>query len=236
MKMKIAVEGKNKIKTQILKENLKLFGYKVVEKNPDIVISYGGDGSFLYSERKYPGVPKLITRNDSICKKCVEGDHVELLDKIKTGKYKVKKYKKLETIIIKGKKKTKLKSLAVNDVVIRNIEQFHAIRFNLFIGNKKINEEYVGDGIVVATTFGSTGYYYAITKKSIFSGMGVALNNTMTQKNNHLAGSKTVKFVLNRNSAGLTIDNEPVMLTLTPGDCVEIKQSNKFFRLIQMKK
>ena len=233
--MKIAVEGKNKIKTHLLKQNLKLLGHNVVDTNPEIVISYGGDGSFLFSEKKYPGVPKLITRDESICEKCVEGDHMFLLDKIMAGKYSIKKYPKLETTIIRNGKRTVLKSLAINDVVIRNLEQFHAIRFDLFIGPKKIGKEYVGDGIVVATSFGSTGYYYAITKTSFNSGIGLALNNTMTKKNNHRLSSDKIKFVLNRNLAGLSVDNESKVLIIKPGDVIEIKKSKKVFRIIDIK-
>ena len=34
--------------------------------NPEFVISYGGDGTLLKSEHKYPSIPKLFLRNSLI--------------------------------------------------------------------------------------------------------------------------------------------------------------------------
>ena len=35
---------------------------KVVEKSPDVVICFGGDGTLLSAELKWPGVPKVPSR------------------------------------------------------------------------------------------------------------------------------------------------------------------------------
>ena len=40
-----------------LRPLLKMFPVKLVETEPDLVISYGGDGSLLGAERDFPGVP-----------------------------------------------------------------------------------------------------------------------------------------------------------------------------------
>ena len=43
-------------------------GFEVVEKNPDFIVCYGGDGTVLFSERKFPGVPKLIIKTSRACR------------------------------------------------------------------------------------------------------------------------------------------------------------------------
>ena len=38
-------------------------GLEVVTENPDLIMTYGGDGLLLGSEREWPGIPKLPLRN-----------------------------------------------------------------------------------------------------------------------------------------------------------------------------
>ena len=38
-------------------------GLEVVTEDPDVVLTFGGDGLLLGSERAWPGVPKLPLRN-----------------------------------------------------------------------------------------------------------------------------------------------------------------------------
>ena len=45
-----------------VKRILELRGWSLVKANPDYVITVGGDGSILYAESKYPGVP-IISLN-----------------------------------------------------------------------------------------------------------------------------------------------------------------------------
>jgi NAD kinase len=231
--MKIAVTGKYAKDVKGLKLNLKNYGYSVVEKNPDVAISFGGDGSFLFSEHKYPGVPKLVTRNRSICNKCVNGEFTELMKKISEKKYTLLKSPKLKALVNKGKKRINL--LAVSDVIIRNVEQFHAIRFNLFSDSRQINNEMIGDGIVVANSHGSTGYFYSISKRSFKSGIGVALNNTMTKENYYIFKNSKIKFILTRDPASVSVDNQRKVVKLEPGDSVEIMLSTETSKIIKLK-
>ncbi len=230
--MKIAVTGKDKEDVDSLKANIREYGFEVVDKDPNMVISFGGDGSFLYAERMYPGVPKLITRNKSICKRCADGEFKELMDRIAEKRYVIREYNKLKAVINKGKKQ--IERTATNDIIIRNLEQFHAIRFSLYSENKQINGEFIGDGVVAAGPFGSTGYYYSITKTDIKEGIGLALNNTTTKENHYTFKDKTIRFVLNRNSAGLSIDNDTDIIKLEPGDTVEISTSDDKSRVIDI--
>ena len=63
--MKIVLFCKKKVDGE-LEEKIKDCGFKYSEIKPDIVISLGGDGTYLRSERKWPGVPKIIVKYNSI--------------------------------------------------------------------------------------------------------------------------------------------------------------------------
>lgn len=237
MKLKIAVTGKNKEDVASLKKNLQMRGYTIETKNPTVVISFGGDGSFLFAEQKYPGVPKIITRNKSICNKCAEEPLENLLSHLEKNQLNIKEYNKLKaTIIKKNTKNKKIELIATSDVIIRNTEQFHAIRFNLFFDNNQVNSELIGDGLVIATPFGSTGYFYSITKKSFTKGIGVALNNTMTKEKAYKVNNKKITFELKRNKAGISTDNNTKVIPLNPGDKVIIEELKNKTKIIELKK
>src|SRR3972149_10222584 len=137
-----------------LKKELKKAGFRVVEKNPDFVLCYGGDGTILYAERKYPGIPKLAIKNTRICHRCeIKSNGLGVpLANIRAHNYTTTRETKLEAIY--GKKKY----LALNEIQIHNKLPTRAIRFSLQVNEKKF-DELIGDGVIIATPFGSTAYY-----------------------------------------------------------------------------
>jgi len=123
--------------------------------------------------------------------------------------------------------------LATNDIVIRNAIPTHALRFKISINGKQIKDEFIGDGIVVATTFGSTAYFESITRKKFNKGIGVAFNNTtVKQPPLFLNENAKIKVKITRGEAFLAADNEPKMAMLTAGKSVTITASKKKTKLI----
>ncbi len=57
---KVAVVLKDKSKLPFMQKLLKKKGLAYVSKNPTLVLTLGGDGTLFLSERKFPGIPKLI--------------------------------------------------------------------------------------------------------------------------------------------------------------------------------
>jgi NAD+ kinase len=210
--MKVLLFGENAL--QVLAEVSKKFDLKIVNENlfesepkgsipqsrrPDVVISFGGDGTLLSAERKYPGIPKLPIRNSQFCNKCADHADEHLLTQLLQNKLQIKEYKKIHTNI-SGKD-----LYAFNDFVIRNALPIHAIRFKINAGSLLL-----GDGIVVATPFGSNGYFKSITGKHFAEGFGLAFNNT-TQKvePTFLKDTDQLKFKLLRGNGVLSFDNSP---------------------------
>ena len=106
----------------------------------------------------------------------------------------------------------------------------------MWVNNKKINKILIGDGIVVATPFGATGYYYSITQQTFKKGIGLAFNN-MTRPINHLVLKENAKIKVKilRSDTTVASDNDPHVINIKEGDEVEIRKSDKISRIIRMR-
>ncbi len=225
--VKIAIYGKTPESKEQLKKEIKKFKFSYAEEKPEIVISYGGDGTFLWAERKYPGIPKALFRYSKTCKRCHDLPITHALELLKKKEYTIQEHEKI---------KAKIDSttiLATNDIVIRNALPTHAVRFILNIDGKQINGEFVGDGIVAATTFGATAYFNSITRKTFNKGIGIAFNNTTIQQEPlFLPETAKIQLTVTRGEAFLVADNEPRMILLTPGKTVKITGTKEKTRII----
>lgn len=218
--MKVLLFGKN---SKNIADLVKQSGFNIVSSNPELVISYGGDGTLLSSEREFPGLPKLPLRNSQVCNKCPKHEDKIVLQALLDGKVNLKEYRKLETTIL-------YKSFyALNDFVIRNSNPTHTIRFKL-LNNKLL----IGDGVVVSTSFGSSGYFKSITGQTFDNGFGVAFNNT-TEKIPplFLKDEASLIFQLIRGKTTLSFDNSPDIFTIDEGSELVFKLSNQVAKIYQ---
>lgn len=220
--MKILLYGKN---SKDLEGLVKKLGFEVVTLNPDVIISYGGDGTLLSAERQYPGIPKLPIRNSLICKKCSNHEDEAILKKLLANKLKLKEYTKLETTLLYKK------FYALNDFVIRNSDPTHTIRFRT---SKTKDKLLIGDGIVIATSFGSTGYFKSITDKTFNKGFGISFNNT-TEKISPkiLKDDEIVDVKLIRGKATLSFDNSSEIFTIDEGSEITFKLSHQVAKIYE---
>jgi len=225
--MKVAIFSKFKV-TEEMENKVKGYGLIYSEKKPEIVISLGGDGTYLMSERMWPGIPKLIVRQKSICKKGEVEGLESALEKISNGKYKIVENIKLET------KFRRKKVVCVNEFSIRNRYATSALRFFVWINDDR-TEEVIGDGVVICTPFGSTGYYQSIGGKSFESGIGIGFNNpTKKMKNMVLPEDSIIKVKINRGDAVLTADNNPQVFIMSKGEVLTIKKSEDVARIVDI--
>lgn len=212
-----------------IKSILKKNGFEITQKNPDFVISYGGDGTILYSERLYPSIPKLAIKTTAICRKCdyTESGFGTVLKKIQKKIYKIKEYMKLETFHNKNK------LIALNEIQIRNKLPIRAMRFSLFFNNKNIGDV-VADGVILSTQFGSTGYYKAAGGKPFENGIGICINNPSTdvEKSFVIPEDKEVKIKVQRDTAYLAADNYENLIELSEEDEILIRKSKEKARFI----
>jgi len=207
----------SKVKSILAKE-----GFEVVDKDPDFVVCYGGDGTVLFGERNIPEVPKLILKTSRSCRIYDYNvkDLKEHLAKIKTGNYQIHSEMKVETTAKSER------FIGLNEIQIHLKLPIYAVRFSLSVNGKEYNE-LIGDGVIVATPFGSTGYYKATGGKSFEKGIGISFNNLHNRKEASFVvpEDSVVKLTVTRGPAWLLADNNEVFIELDEGDSVEIKKS-----------
>lgn len=230
--MKVLLFGKFAKNIELLVKN---FGFEIVDKNPDVVISYGGDGTLLSAERQYPQIPKLPIRNSEFAVKCTDHLDEKILKDFQEGKLYLKEYKKLETTVLYKK------FYALNDFVIRNSDPRHTIRFKVMSKashpeqpNRFKGSLMIGDGIVVATPFGSTGYFKSITGQTFEQGFGLCFNNT-TEKTppNIFKNGDSITFKLIRGKATLSFDNSPEIFDVDEGSELVFRLSYQVAKIYQ---
>lgn len=210
--MKALLYGKNSKDIAALVKDQEI---ELVDSKPEVIITNGGDGTLLTSERAYPGIPKLPIRDSRVCNKCLNHQDETVLKNLVAGKLILREYKKLETTILY---KT---LLALNDFVIRNVLPMHAIRFLTSVTSETL---LIGDGIVLSTPFGSTGYFKSITGDTFDKGFGLAFNNT-TEKLQPVffKDKESVTFKLVRGAATLSFDNNPDIFNIDEGSELTFK-------------
>jgi NAD+ kinase len=218
--MRVLLYGKD---AELLQPQLVEAGLELATDDPEVVVSFGGDGTLLHAERAYPGIPKLPVRNSKICKLCSNIPNESIFERLRAGNYRIGKVLKLQTYL-HGRS-----DWALNDAIVTQAIPTHAIRFTIEINRKPYaqGKEIVGDGIIVATPFGSGAYYRSITDGTFSTGIGLAFNNS-TEQVDHivLKESDVVRCTLTRGDAQFAVDTQ-VMIPLAIGESVEITASKQ---------
>lgn len=208
-------------------------GFKIVEKEPDFIVCYGGDGTVLFAERKFPQVAKLIVKRSSICRECdyTFNEFENVLRKLREQQFKVKKEMKLEA------KFKKARLVGLNEIQVHNKLPSSAIRFSVVVDGEEF-DDLIGDGIVVATPFGSTGYYRSTGGKQFQKGIGIAFNNLHNKKIKSFVTSEdsTVTTRINRGPAWIIADNNENFVDLMDHDVCTIRKSKSTANFIYVPK
>jgi len=215
MALRVAICGRN---LADLQRYLEPFPIRVVAENPDLVISYGGDGALLGAERDFPGVPKFPLRDSRSNGKCPEHGEEALLTRLFAERLPATTMMKLE-----GEVGGRGRVLAVNDIVMAKRILSSAVRYRVWLDDEVYANQIVGDGLVAATPFGSTGYYRSITHSMFRLGIGLAFNNS-TEPTDHLVvlPETRIRVEVIRGPAVLLADNAPDRIRLRRGDQVSI--------------
>lgn len=214
--MRIAICGRN---LDDLRKILENFPVSVVDEHPDAVISYGGDGALLGSESKFPGIPKMPMRDSRSHLKCDHHAEEQLIEMLLEGTLSRTRLTKLSA----QKKGTARILSALNDVFISKEIISSAVRYRLSLDRAIYKDEIAGDGLVIATPFGSTGYYRSITHSSFQVGIGLAFNNS-TEPLDHIVISEATRIEVEilRGPGTLLVDNSPERVSLREGDFVSV--------------
>ena len=150
---------KSKKIADIVKSKLKDNGFKIVTKNYDLGIAIGGDGSFL-----------RMVKDSSFDSKCyyigintgtlgfamgLSFDEIDtFIKKLTLEELKCEKIG-IGEIEVETKEET-FNHFTLNEIVLRE-QELNTAKFKVLI-NDEVLENYVGDGLLISTSFGSTAY------------------------------------------------------------------------------
>ncbi len=134
--------------------------YAELSKKVDMVILFGGDGTFLHTAHHFIGtnIPLLgINIGGLGFLTEIETDVLETtLEKIFAGNYNIDKRMLLKSEVFRNNKKIAA-SFALNDVAINRSANARMVEINLHI-NKEFINSYKADGLIISTPTGSTAY------------------------------------------------------------------------------
>ncbi|MFW5973903.1 MAG: hypothetical protein ACOCPZ_00800 [Natrialbaceae archaeon] len=131
---------------------------------------------------------------------------------------------------------------ALNEVSVHHSSPVLAATFDVRTHDNGRTREFrkvIGDGMLVATPFGSTGYYRAITGGTFTEGFGVAFNNVHKPRDVPLYAVLSEEAVVEvelrktRRSSGAVLtrdDDEPY--ELAAGESVEIRAADRTVDLV----
>ena len=220
-----------------LAERARALGLAVRDAGPvDAVVVLGGDGTFLRAAHEYPGVPLLGLNLGGLGYLCSveERDFDGALERLAAGRYRISERRMIEA---SGR------FAALNDIVITREMSGHSTRLDLAADGRTVTR-YMADGLIFATPTGSTAYSLAAGGPVLMPDSG---NIVVTPMNPHALGVRplvvrdSVRFTVTARSrtagnamkVGVYADGEHV-LTLDEGESVEIAQSAKTAKLVEM--
>ena len=141
-------------------------GYTVTEESmedADLIICIGGDGSFLETKHscKFPKSPIIGINTghlgffQEISPDCLD----QFITDYEDGQYSIQDLSTVKATVttLDGREN---KHLGLNEIIIKG-RQSYAVHFGIAIDGKPL-ERFSGDGILVATSSGSTAYNYSL--------------------------------------------------------------------------
>jgi NAD+ kinase len=193
-----------------------------VEADPDVVICFGGDGTLLSAENRWPGIPKVPIRNSRRGNRCIAQPPDKVLTRLAAGEMERREYTKLAGAVTRHGDSAAMPTItAINELNVHMGRINAAVRFRIWVDNEPFErgEEIIGDGFVISTPFGSTAYFHQITRGLFFCGLGIGLKSPWA-KTTHVIVPETSEIVveITRGPALLAHDNTPEYLELEQGD------------------
>lgn len=151
---------------------LKNKGYIIDNNDFDLAIAIGGDGSFLRMVRDCHFDSKIYylginTGTLGFAQELYPNEIDKFLLMLEDNSYKVENISIGEVNIVGNN----LKLNFLNEVLIRD-DKLKAVHLKLFVGDELL-ESFVGDGILLSTSFGSTAYNLSFNGSIVYSDLHV---------------------------------------------------------------
>ena len=207
----------------------------------DIILSIGGDGTFLESARTSCEKPVIGINTGTLGYLTeISPENIEEgLTDILNGEYHVEKRMMLEGEIIRKNGKRDVIAPALNEIGISK-NTFGVVRFDVLVNGKLINS-YTADGILVCTPTGSTAYNLScggpiVDPTADIITLTPIAPHTIINRSIVLSDDSTVEIKiteLRKNTASYVLHDGRGIEVLS-GDTVRIRKSDRITRIIKL--
>ena len=210
--------------------------------NCDIVISVGGDGSFI-------NAAKIATDNNKpvLCINagklaylaCLEGDELKLLSKVVKGEFITEKRMMLSVSILDKNDRIIYHSNCINDAVVSRSGVIRIMKLSVSCNGAPLID-YLADGVIVSTPTGSTAYSLSAGGPVIDPCVESVLltpvcPHSVFSRSVVLSGNSSLEIVHdNSGEAILSCDGQSAVI-IPEGALVAVKKSEKCASFIKIK-
>ncbi len=225
----------------ILGFNAQGFPEEEIFSGSDLIISLGGDGTFLQAARKaMPNDIPMLGVNLGTLGFLAEIDKNGIQDAIRklfNGEFSIEERMLLETSIINGEKAKK--DFALNDIVISRGALSRIVHVKAYI-NDLFVDSFPGDGLIISTPTGSTAYSLSAGGPIVEPDVDLII---LTPICPHIlysrpiitTGERIVKITVDDNygNAMMTVDGQKGY-NLASGDFIEINRSDRRLKIARV--
>lgn len=192
--------------------------FEIVDNNFDLGIAIGGDGSFLrmIKDNNFDSDTYYIGINAGTLGFAQEveiNDIEEFINDLKEDKFLVEEIGIQESTIYNKDNKTD-EFYSLNEIVVRE-KTLNTLKLDVYIDNYLL-ENFAGDGILVATSFGTTAYNLSFGGSIIYNTFHALELTTIAPLNNktYKTISNSIVLPLNKNITLLPTKTDNLIVTV----------------------
>lgn len=208
----------------------------------DMVISVGGDGSFINAAKTatiYNKPVVCVNAGKLAYLACMEGDEAHLLSKVVSGEYITEKRMMLQVSVIDKNNNQIYETSCINDAVVSRSGTIRIMRLSVNCNGAPLLQ-YMADGAIVSTPTGSTAYSLSaggpIVDPCVESILLTPVCSHSVFSRSVVLGGDSELCICHDNSgdAILSCDGQDPIL-IPDGACVNVKRSSRYASFIKIK-
>mgnify|MGYP003290882340 CR=1 FL=1 len=208
----------------------------------DMVISVGGDGSFINAAKKatvYNKPVVCVNAGKLAYLACMEGDETHLLSRVVNGEYITEKRMMLQVSVVDKNQATIYETSCINDAVVSRSGAIRIMKLSVNCNGAPLLQ-YMADGAIVSTPTGSTAYSLSaggpIVDPCVESILLTPVCSHSVFSRSVVLGGESEVSICHDNSgeAILSCDGQDPIL-IPEGACVNVKRSHCYASFIRIK-